>query len=664
MFQSIINQNCTTNLNDRHYESFISSSSSSPLHHLDFEKYTSMLLFDDYTMSFLPVIAYIGILLYVLYFILIQGGKMILRVVSLSSLLGTPQQRVVPEVVTTNNKKYSPLSSSSLSTMTNSSTLFLSSEEGSTKTSKKKILLWIFFIIIFNDFISSLTAVMDDNNNTVSTFFINNNNDVMSSSNSKIGGGLKQLLKGTDPMLNEILKRVPSIEKGPSAPLLFGNRHLQFVPWLIQNEIHRREEIPFQRISIEVTGCEDKTSSREDGFPFLDHNTCVPSSRMNDIITIDVFPPFDDDDDNNITNNNEDSASSSSILSSKFNRTSPIIFFMPGLRCYSQDMPGNMIIRRAYADGFRSIVVNRRGHTPGMKLKAPRWNLFGDVEDLEQIYWYVREELVGGSDEGITTPFFLHGISSGTSVVVSALSKWDYQREHHHRDDYSYARRRNGITSFVDNNNNNNTKIPSFVASVLITPGYDTSKVLLPKGFRFPYNDILTPMVKQSFVKQNEKILRDFNSDAVDATLRATTLQEFVDAAAPFAGYTNSSEYYRHTNPTNNLHYITTPTFVLNSIDDPCCDIGNLYEPSIRHGNKTYAQIVEESQRVIVAVTKTGSHCPFLQGDSPFSLLPSFIRDPLHTNKRRYMLNSWADEVSIDYYKAALEVYGDSPRFL
>ena len=88
---------------------------------------------------------------------------------------------------------------------------------------------------------------------------------------------------------------------------------------------------------------------------------------------------------------------------------------MPGLRCHSMDMPGNSIIRRLYGEGFRSVVINRRGHTPTQPLRAPRWNLFGDVPDLEQTYWYIRTQLVA-----LDTPMFVHGISSGTAVVVSA----------------------------------------------------------------------------------------------------------------------------------------------------------------------------------------------------------------------------------------------------
>ncbi len=414
------------------------------------------------------------------------------------------------------------------------------------------------------------------------------------------GDGLADLIQGTDSRLNEILDRIPLIRQGPLPPYFFRNRHIQFLPWMIQNEIHRQEGIPFQRIHVEVTDCPDKLSGCDDS-----------ESIMNDTITLDIFPPFDDE---------------SSVFTRNFNKSSPIILFSPGLRCYSQDMPGNMIIRKAFEKGIRSIVVNRRGHTPNQPLKSPRWNLFGDVDDLEQIYWYVKDELVTAD-----TAMFLHGISSGTSLTVTALAKWDRRR-------IEEPDRRS----------------PVFVSSIALTPGYDISKVLDRERFLFPYNDVLLGGVKDHFVVQNENLLRSHNSEAVDRMLAASSLQELVNAAVPFAGYKNSTHYYQDTNPINEVRDITTPKLVLNAIDDPCCNIANLYErsPYPHHDGKTFAQMISETPNALVAVARSGSHCPFLCSRNRW--LP-FVRDPLTGG---WMLNSWADEVSIQYYLATLDVYG------
>lgn len=465
--------------------------------------------------------------------------------------------------------------------------------------------------------------------------------------------GLHDLVYGSDPLLQQVLAQTPSLIQGPNPPFLLSNRHLQFIPWLIQNELHRVEGIPFERLTLTVTACVDKSQG-------TDH--CHRSQLMEDIVTLDVFPPFE-------TSLKDGNNNGNSTKYEGFHAGSPIIFFSPGLRCYSQDMPGNMIIRRAFGAGFRSIVVNRRGHTPDQKLTAPRWNLFGDVDDLEQIYWHIQKQWAAPH-----TPFFLHGISSGTAVVVSALSEYDRRRQalevqqqlepqQQQQTEESHESTNVAMTHTTTSINLLPRVAPSFVASISITPGYDISKVLLPERFKYPYNPVMLDAVKSHFIRDNEELLRAYDSEAVDAALKATHLQELVDAAAPFAGYPNATEYYKGENPVNWMHHVTTPTLVLNAIDDPCCHVHNIYEqsPYPQHDEKSYATLIDESERGVLAVTKSGSHCPFLDSDSStFNLLPSFIRDPLYGG---WMLDSWADRVSIEFYKAALDVY-EERRFM
>mmetsp|Transcript_6273 Transcript_6273/g.13049 ORF Transcript_6273/g.13049 Transcript_6273/m.13049 type:complete len:482 (-) Transcript_6273:40-1485(-) len=419
-------------------------------------------------------------------------------------------------------------------------------------------------------------------------------------SQSLVKSGLADLVKGNDPKLDEILRLAPSITRGPSPPLGLSNAHLQFAPWMIQNEFHNGA-IPFQEKYLNLTACLDKT---------VDTATCYRPPNMTDEVRLDIFPPFDDPE------------------YPQFNRSSPTILFEPGLRCHSQDMPGNMIIRLAYEAGFRSIAINRRGHIPGQKLKAPRWNLFGDIDDLEQTYWKVKEDMLEPD-----TPIFLHGISSGCAVTVTALSAWDKRRT---------------LTP--------SAKTPSFVAAITVTPGYDTSRVFELERFKVPYNPLMNYFVKSHFVEKNVDVLEPFSSSAYHDSLNASNLQDFLGAAAPFAGYPNASAYYAGENPVNDLHYINTPVFVMNSLDDPCCAISNFYEksPYPQHDGRSFASIVNDSQRGLVAVTKSGSHCPFLDG-----MLFPFVRDPFGGG---WMLKSWADEAGIDFYKAALQVYGDRAK--
>jgi len=373
------------------------------------------------------------------------------------------------------------------------------------------------------------------------------------SSRSQKRSGLHDLVYGKDPLMKTLLDKIPSLRRGPKPPFLWSNRHLQFFPWLLQNEMHRQEGMPFQRMDLEVTACLDKSTPE-----------CIRDPLMNDTITLDVFPPFDD-----VQNQYPG-----------FHAGSPIIFFSPGLRCHSHDLPGTMIIRRAFAKGIRSVVVNRRGHTPDRKLRAPRFNLFGDVHDLEQSYWHIHEHYAAPH-----TPSFLHGISSGTAVVVSALAEFDKRRwlaavveasstNNNNETTTAKATFDNGWDTLYGQQQQQHRGVaPSFIASVSVVPGYDISKVMMPERFKYPYNPLLTESVKDHFVRTNEDVLRAYDSEAVDLALEADNLQDFVNAVAPFAGYPNATEYYKGENPINDMQYITTPKLVLNSIDDPCVSL-------------------------------------------------------------------------------------------
>ena len=164
----------------------------------------------------------------------------------------------------------------------------------------------------------------------------------------------------------------------------------------------------------------------------------------------------------------------------------------------------------------------------------------------------------------------------------------------------------------------------------------------------------LSPLtLSLAVVGLNAHVLGGYNSTAMEDALAAPDLQLFLNAAAPFAGYDDRHAYFDDTNPVKDLHDINTPIYVLNSVDDPCCNIDNLFEtsPYEAHGGDTYADIVRRSQRGLVAITNGGSHCPFLDG----GMRNMLARDPLGG----WMLNSWADSSIVEWYGAALKVYGE-----
>eukprot|EP00615_Pteridomonas_danica_P012783 CAMPEP_0114338818 /NCGR_PEP_ID=MMETSP0101-20121206/7295_1 /TAXON_ID=38822 ORGANISM="Pteridomonas danica, Strain PT" /NCGR_SAMPLE_ID=MMETSP0101 /ASSEMBLY_ACC=CAM_ASM_000211 /LENGTH=327 /DNA_ID=CAMNT_0001471537 /DNA_START=203 /DNA_END=1183 /DNA_ORIENTATION=- len=306
---------------------------------------------------------------------------------------------------------------------------------------------------------------------------------------------------------------------------------------------------------------------------------------LEETITMDIFPPIND---------------------SQLPRDAPLILLLPGLRCHSQDLPGTTFVRRAFAYGMRCVTINRRGHTPGVPLKSPRWSLFGDIDDLEQSYWKLKEIFPN-------SPFFLCGFSSGTALVIHGLGTWDH-------------RLKMGI------------KAPSFVAAVSISPGYDITNALL--RFTWPYEPLLLYNCKQHFVCQNETVLRSFDSDAVDRALESQTLHGFLEASSPFSGYGTPENMYRHSNPVKKVHQITTPTAVFNAKDDPCCKYTNAFDisPYKPHEGRTYSELVHDSTQGVLALTNSGSHCPFIDGH----VFP-FVRDHVRYSEggTGFMIANW-----------------------
>ena len=481
--------------------------------------------------------------------------------------------------------------------------------------------------------------IMKDHHDDPMVFANDNRTSCLPDKHFQLGPGLQELIVGQDPQLREIIRAMPDLLRGPSPPLVFRNRHLQLLPWLIQNEVHRQHGIPYQRIPITVQDC------------LVKEPNCQPSPLMTDTITLDIFPPLmarSDQEKKNTT-------TTAHVLYPQFNASSSIILIAPGLRCKSQDIPGNMIVRRAYGAGFRTIVMNRRGHSTEHRLQAPRWNLFGDVQDLEQVYWYIRHELLHHQGADPHTPMFLHGVSAGVGLAAPTLGIWDQRR-----------RDRPQVPT------------PSFVACILMAPGnYDIRRNYWPNRFRDPYNThVLTPSVKDWFVRRNEELLRThYGDEIVNAVLQAETMQDVIHSAVPMAGYRTASEYFGATNPINTFFETSTPYLVVHSKDDALINIMDFLadvSPLAHHEGRTYAELSALSERGLLAIAKTGSHCPFLDnaaagydGTSSASamlrsLVPGLVQDPLYGG---YMLDSWADRISIQYYQAALKVYHDR-RFL
>ena len=102
------------------------------------------------------------------------------------------------------------------------------------------------------------------------------------------------------------------------------------------------------------------------------------------------------------------------------------------------------------------------------------------------------------------------------------------------------------------------------------------------------------------------------------------------------------------------VHHITTPTLIFSARDDPCCQFSNAHEasPYPEHRGRTYAQLVSDSNAGVLAQTRSGSHCPFLDG----WLFP-ITHDPI-SGPLGVMLESYADRATAEFFTACLAEWG------
>lgn len=319
---------------------------------------------------------------------------------------------------------------------------------------------------------------------------------------------------------------------------------------------------------------------------------------VEDVVVINYFPPTQE--------------RQPSCVSLPLN--SPAVIVEPGLTCDAQDVPGSSFLRLAVTRGFRVVVVERRGHRH--PLTTPRWNLFGDSDDSEQVFNAVKRRLPDA-------PLFWLGISSGSKLPIEAMGKWD---ERYKRGDQT---------------------APRFVATACVCPGYNLETCFL--GFQFPYKHICLSSVQSKFLLENEAVLRQSNTEAYEKAVGSSDLQSLLTHVAPFAGYPSQEEYFAAENPVLFASLITTPTLIINAMDDPCTVATNAFGrmPGCKDG-LTFVEMVEKSPRGLLLLSPSGSHCPFLDG----RILPI---TPVLRELGGFTLASWADACVLEFFEGYLE---------
>jgi predicted alpha/beta-fold hydrolase len=281
---------------------------------------------------------------------------------------------------------------------------------------------------------------------------------------------------------------------------------------------------------------------------------------------------------------------------------------LPGLCCSAQDIPGSHTVRYLKSRGYRAAVVDRRGNW--RELRAPRFNMFGDPDDLEAAYYALKERLPNA-------PLFLFGVSAGAATLLAGLGDFD-------------RRRALGEPA------------PEFTAALCSLPGFDFEKGGSLHMLGETLGTVFLLTLQAFFLKGNEEVLRAHDEKAFQEGSAATTLQEFIEAVVPFAGYKTPDEYMERHSPSRFLGNITTPTLAVMSADDPVSVTKNLYTPSRRDPSKTHLELAGSA--LTFCLTSSGSHCPFLDGRFfPFRYVDNVV-----------MLATWSDEAMCDYFDHVL----------
>ena len=222
------------------------------------------------------------------------------------------------------------------------------------------------------------------------------------------------------------------------------------------------------------------------------------------------------------------------------------------------------LMKMAAARGWRPLCLNRRGLAD--ELDTARFNVMGDQDDTILQVQYVRKKYNNATFVGMM------GLSAGSGLLVNYLGA-------------------SGSSCGVD-------------AACCLCPAYDVESAFKNFHHQYPKVDgLLLRDVKKKYVLANEKMLREYNSDAVDACLEADSIDTFLHAHIPFTGSSNEKEYFKRSNPMAHVFGIRIPVMILNSEDDMVCLPENIRE-----------DLAAECGGVLLLRTAEGSHIAYTEG--------------------------------------------------
>ncbi|CAD7971452.1 unnamed protein product [Amoebophrya sp. A120] len=235
-------------------------------------------------------------------------------------------------------------------------------------------------------------------------------------------------------MREHYVKFLPnSFHAGPRPPIWCFHPLLQFLPWMLQNGIHGKYFQPAREVHYVRSFDLENKELDENGEERTEGDGVKRNMAHN--LKIVVIPPFAAGTKETggintggaAADRNQHSSSSSRSSRTKPTLTlpdsAPIVFILPGLACDAEDLPGIHQILYANHRGYRVVVLERRGQGQGL-LESPRFNIFGDVFDLEIAFNHVVNNVLPDK----TVEKFCIGISAGSALLVTAMGKFDRRR--------------------------------------------------------------------------------------------------------------------------------------------------------------------------------------------------------------------------------------------
>ena len=244
----------------------------------------------------------------------------------------------------------------------------------------------------------------------------------------------------------------------------------------------------------------------------------------------------------------------------------PLLVILHGLESSSDSSYARMLMAATTARGWRCCVLNFRD-CADYRNRLPRRYHAGETSDLHHFLKTLPQPLR-------EAPLIAAGYSLGGNVLLKYLGEAG-----------------------------ESSRLRAAVA-VCVPLDLHLCAEALNKGFSKIYQRYLLGYMKLS-------VRRKFNRDTAafdwDRAMHAHTFADFDDAVtAPLHGFANMRDYYDRCSSGQFLKDITTPTLIVNALDDPFMSPG-----VIPHRDHLSPQVTLE-------VSETGGHVGFVSGGTPW----------------------------------------------